>query len=58
MGFSALYENLLEQQEKSHAATLEEREQQKAWILQRQKLEQLKQKIATGIPLKSVRTSH
>ncbi|WP_334916594.1 hypothetical protein [Nostoc sp.] len=38
----ALYENLLEQQEKAHNETLEQREAQKMWIYQkRQELEQV-----------------
>lgn len=42
----ALYENLLEQQEKSHAATLNERQQQQAWIAQqRQELQRLQQQL-------------
>ena len=38
----ALYENLLEQQEKAHNETLEQREAEKMWIYQkRQELEQV-----------------
>ncbi|MEH1838872.1 MAG: hypothetical protein V7L20_08910 [Nostoc sp.] len=38
----ALYENLVEQQEKAHNETLEQREAQKMWIYQkRQELEQV-----------------
>lgn len=42
----SLYENLLEQQEKTHKESLEQREADKAWILQkRQELEQLQKNI-------------
>jgi len=42
----SLYENLLEQQEKAHKATLEQREADKAWISQkRQELEQVQKNI-------------
>ena len=38
----ALYENLLEQQEKAHNETLEQREAEKMWIYEkRQELEQV-----------------
>lgn len=46
----ALYEHLLEQQEKAHATTLEQREQQKDWITQRRKeLEQVEQSVETVV---------
>ncbi|WP_193197036.1 dynamin family protein [Nostoc sp. MG11] len=42
----ALYENLLEQQEKAHNETLEQREADKVWIYQkRQELEQVKNEL-------------
>jgi uncharacterized tellurite resistance protein B-like protein len=42
----SLYENLLEQQEKAHKETLEQREADKAWIVQkRQELEQVQKNI-------------
>lgn len=42
----SLYENLLEQQEKAHKETLEQRETEKAWIAQKhQELEQLQNNI-------------
>ncbi|KST61999.1 hypothetical protein [Mastigocoleus testarum] len=42
----SLYENLLEQQEKAHQGTLEEREADKTWISQkRQELEQVHKDI-------------
>jgi hypothetical protein len=44
----SLYENLLEQQEKAHHETLEQREAEKAWISQkRQELEQVQKDIET-----------
>ncbi|MEH1873437.1 hypothetical protein [Nostoc sp.] len=44
----ALYENLLEQQEKAHNETLEQREAQKMWIYQqRQELEQVQNGLET-----------
>ncbi|MHC5776597.1 dienelactone hydrolase family protein [Nostoc sp.] len=42
----ALYENLLEQQEKAHNETLEQREAEKMWIYQkRQELEQVQNRL-------------
>lgn len=42
----ALYENLLEQQEKAHNETLEQREAEKMWIYQkRQELEQIQNQL-------------
>ncbi|MBN3950203.1 MAG: hypothetical protein HWQ38_28540 [Nostoc sp. NMS7] len=42
----ALYENLLEQQEKAHNETLEQREGEKMWIYQkRQELEQVQNRL-------------
>jgi hypothetical protein len=42
----ALYENLLEQQEKAHKETLEQREAEKMWIYEkRQKLEQIQTEL-------------
>ncbi|MEH2460707.1 dynamin family protein [Nostoc sp.] len=42
----ALYENLLEQQEKAHNETLEQREAEKMWIYQkRQELEQIQNRL-------------
>ncbi|WP_292779718.1 hypothetical protein [Nostoc sp. NMS9] len=44
----ALYENLLEQQEKAHNETLEQREAEKIWIYQqRQELEQVQNGLET-----------
>lgn len=44
----ALYENLLEQQEKAHNETLEQREAEKMWIYQkRQELEQIQNGLET-----------
>ncbi|MCL6752093.1 hypothetical protein KBT16_14430 [Nostoc sp. CCCryo 231-06] len=44
----ALYENLLEQQEKAHNETLEQREAEKMWIYQkRQELEQVQNRLET-----------
>ncbi len=44
----ALYENLLEQQEKAHNETLEQREAEKMWIYQqRQELEQVQNSLET-----------
>lgn len=46
----SLYENLLEQQEKVHQETVEEREADKAWIAQKyQELEQVQNKIQSII---------
>jgi len=45
------YENLLEQQEKAHKETLEQREADKAWISQkRQELEQVQKNIEAMLP--------
>jgi len=45
------YENLLEQQEKAHKETLEQREAEKAWIAQkRQELEQVQKNIEAILP--------
>jgi uncharacterized tellurite resistance protein B-like protein/GTPase SAR1 family protein len=45
------YENLLEQQDKAHKATLEQREADKAWISQkRQELEQVQKNIEAILP--------
>ncbi|MEH2120765.1 hypothetical protein [Nostoc sp.] len=42
----ALYENFLEQQEKAHNETLEQREAEKMWIYQkRQELEQIQNQL-------------
>ncbi|MBD1806938.1 dynamin family protein [Microcoleus sp. FACHB-SPT15] len=45
------YETLLEQQEKAHKETLEQREAEKAWIAQkRQELEQLQKNVKAIVP--------
>ena len=47
----SLYESLLEQQEKAHRKTLEQREAEKAWISQRRnELEQMQKNIEAILP--------
>lgn len=47
----SLYENLLEQQEKAHKESLKERQEEIAWISQKQnELEQLQKNLKTIIP--------
>jgi hypothetical protein len=47
----SLYENLIEQQEKAHKETLEQREADKDWIVQkRQELEQVQKNIEAILP--------
>ncbi len=47
----SLYETLLEQQEKAHKETLEQRQAEKAWIAQkRQELEQVQKNIEAILP--------
>lgn len=47
----SLYENLLEQQEKAHKETVEQRQAEKSWIShQRHELEQLQKNIEAILP--------
>ncbi len=55
----SVYENLLEQQEKAHQETLEQREAEKVWIFQkRQELEQLYNELEAMLSKYAVVRSH